>query len=385
LLPFFTRRIGLSSNGQPIPVLGGVRLTGREGPWGIGLLNMQTEDYKIEDVVLRPADNFTAVRMTRDLMPGTSLGGFYFGRESGGDVTFNRVAGLDLLTQPTRSLRIEAFAMNSSTDGAPNDWAGRAGFSYESNTNRAYLFHHHVGDRFRHDLGFVRRDDVGLTFAKYEKILRPRATYPGIHAGRQGRGYQDSGYQELETRVANLSYNMSFQDGASFSVNFDDTYELLEEPFDIRPDIIIPPGDYDFREVSVSYASNRSASLSGDIQYRDGSFWDGHRKYVTGGLRVRFNEHIAVSGSYERNSVDLTEGSFVTNLGTVNLDWSFTPRMFLNAFVQYNSDTDAWLSNIRFNLIHRPLSDVFIVWNETRQSGLTLRSVIVKYTHMFSF
>jgi len=176
LLPFFTRRIGLSSNGQPIPVLGGVRLTGREGPWGIGLLNMQTEDYKIEDVVLRPADNFTAVRMTRDLMPGTSLGGFYFGRESGGDVTFNRVAGLDLLTQPTRSLRIEAFAMNSSTDGAPNDWAGRAGFSYESNTNRAYLFHLHVGDRFRHDLGFVRRDDVGLTFAKYEKILRPRAT-----------------------------------------------------------------------------------------------------------------------------------------------------------------------------------------------------------------
>jgi hypothetical protein len=59
--------------------------------------------------------------------------------------------------------------------------------------------------------------------------------------------------------------------------------------------------------------------------------------------------------------------------------------MFLNAFIQYNSETDAWLSNVRFNLIHRPLSDVFIVWNETRAQGLTARSVIVKYTHMFAF
>ena len=69
----------------------------------------------------------------------------------------------------------------------------------------------------------------------------------------------------------------------------------------------------------------------------------------------------------------------------MNFDWSFTPRMFLNAFVQYNSDTDAWLSNVRFNFIHRPLSDIFVVWNETRGPGLTLRSVSVKYTHMLAF
>ena len=31
LIPFFSRRIGLSSQGQPIPVMGGLRLTGREG------------------------------------------------------------------------------------------------------------------------------------------------------------------------------------------------------------------------------------------------------------------------------------------------------------------------------------------------------------------
>lgn len=387
-LPFFTRRIGLSSNGQPIPVLGGLRLTGRQGPWGLGLLNMQTRDYKVEDQVLRPADNFTAIRLSRDVAPGSSVGGYYFGREAGSGVTHNRVAGLDTLLQPTRTLRIEAFGMTSSTAGAPSDWAGRAGFSYEGNTNRAYLFHLHVGDRFRHDLGFVRRDDVNLTFGKYEKILRPQATSQWIREytlGAKIEAFQDSGYQELQTRVASLSYDMELQDGGRFSVNFDDTYELLTDPFEISDGVVIPMGEYDFGEVQVSYRSNSSATVSGDIQFGSGSFWSGNRKLVNGGLRVRFSEHVAVSGSFDRNSVDLPQGSFVTHLGSLNFDWSFTPRMFLNAYVQYNSEADAWLSNVRFNLIHHPLSDIYVVWNETRGPNATFRSIIFKFTQMFAF
>ena len=75
LLPFFTRRIGLSSGGQPIPVVGGLRLTGQQGRWGIGLLNMQTRDFEERSGDVRPADNFTAIRMTRSVAEATALGG----------------------------------------------------------------------------------------------------------------------------------------------------------------------------------------------------------------------------------------------------------------------------------------------------------------------
>ena len=67
-----------------------------------------------------------------------------------------------------------------------------------------------------------------------------------------------------------------------------------------------------------------------------------------------------------RNAVTLPEGSFTADLVGLRVDWSFTPRMFLNAFVQYNGETDTWLSNVRYNFIHRPLSDIYVVWNETR-------------------
>jgi hypothetical protein len=61
--------------------------------------------------------------------------------------------------------------------------------------------------------------------------------------------------------------------------------------------------------------------------------------------------------------------------------------MFLNGLVQYNNVTDEWNSNIRFNFIHRPLSDLFIVYNDLRDEtgAMKNRALIVKYTHLLSF
>jgi hypothetical protein len=89
IVPFFSRRIGLSSSGQPIPILGGARLTGRAGDYTLGLLNIQSERFEG-----RPADNFTTLRAARNF-GGSSIGGFYLGREASGVFGHNRVAGPD--------------------------------------------------------------------------------------------------------------------------------------------------------------------------------------------------------------------------------------------------------------------------------------------------
>ena len=73
---------------------------------------------------------------------------------------------------------------------------------------------------------------------------------------------------------------------------------------------------------------------------------------------------------------------------TSRINYNFNSTMFVNALVQYNSDTDQLSSNLRFNLIHRPLSDIFIVYNERRddRTGLMLsRAVIAKMTYMVAF
>ena len=86
--------------------------------------------------------------------------------------------------------------------------------------------------------------------------------------------------------------------------------------------------------------------------------------------------------------MELPEGSFVTNLLRVRFNYSFSTTMFLNAFVQYNSDARQVTPNIRFNLIHRPLSDNFMVYNESRDTfadGELDKAIIFKYTHFLDF
>jgi hypothetical protein len=382
-IPFFSRRIGLSASGQPIPVMGGLRLTGRAAGYGVGLLSMRTESFDQE-----PGAQYTVARLTRDLGSGVSAGGFYLGREATGDPGFNRVAGIDLRLAPRPAVEIEAFAMRSATGGSAGDWAGRTGVRVDTNAHRARLGFMHIGSDFRHDLGFVRRRGIASVFGGYERILRPANTRGRIREHTMGveiDGAATDRYDQWLTQVGGLTYGLQLRDGAVVNARLNATREELDRPFTVGSSLRIEPGEYAFESASIEFRSNQSARVSGNVSLEAGEYWNGTQRLTTGGVRVRLNENVAASGSITRNAIELPQGSFTADLARIRLDWSFNPRMFLNAFVQYNGEADAWLSNIRFNLIHRPLSDVYVVWNETRQSGETRRALMLKYTHLIAF
>ena len=56
--------------------------------------------------------------------------------------------------------------------------------------------------------------------------------------------------------------------------------------------------------------------------------------------------------------------------------------------IQYNSQSDQVLANLRFRYIYHPGSDLYVVYNERRvaeRSDLIDRTVVVKITRMFRF
>jgi hypothetical protein len=383
LVPFFTRRIGLSSSGQPIPVIGGLRLTGRAGGTGIGLLSMQTDEFDGD-----PGANFTAARVSRNLTNRATVGAFYFGRETTASRSFNRVSGAELRLAPTPAVEIEAFAMRSETTGEPGDWAGRTSVQVDTNANRGRLGLVHIGDAFRHDLGFVRRRGIATLFGGYERAFRPANTSARIREHTLGLDFDATGndhYDQSLTRIGSLTYGMQFRDGGTLNARVNTTYERLDAPFSVGPGLRIEPGEYAFDGVSIDYRSDQSAMLAVSADMETGEYWTGTQRVVGGGLRFRLNEHVAASANITRNIINLPQGRFAANLERFRLDWSFTPRMFLNAFVQYNGEADSWLSNIRFNFIHRPLSDIYVVLNETRTPGDVQRALMLKYTHLIAF
>ena len=192
-------------------------------------------------------------------------------------------------------------------------------------------------------------------------------------------------YTELLTQIGGAAYLMEFVDGSEIRASVNSTFERIDAAFGIGPTLKVPAGEYRYNDVELQYSSDSSKPLSGGLKINAGEFWTGRQRATQGHVRYRLNAHLAASATLERSVLKLPQGSFTADLVGLRVDTSFTRRMFLNAFIQYNGEIDAWLSNIRFNLIHRPLSDIYLLWNETRLPTGVHRALLMKYTHLLAF
>jgi hypothetical protein len=85
--------------------------------------------------------------------------------------------------------------------------------------------------------------------------------------------------------------------------------------------------------------------------------------------------------------VSLPNGSLVADLVTARVILAFSTRATLFLLTQYHSLDRSVSANVRFNLIHRPGSDLFLVFNELRGSDNSLwdfdrRAAVLKLTYL---
>ena len=285
-----------------------------------------------------------------------------------------------------RTIDLDAFVLRSESRQESGDpWAGRAAFRWTPDLYTARLAYTHVGSGYRNDLGFVPRRGVGITTWEFERNLRPVSIERHVRQltiGTEGSLYTDAGLNRWLSRDIRFDFSVEFQDGGRLGVDYDRIFEDLDEDFEIDDGITVSPGTYRFDQVDVTYLSDPSRQLSGSVGVKLGQFWNGDITEWRVSARTRTSEHLAAELSYERSVIQLPAGTLKTALVGVRMDYSFTTTTFLSAYVQYNSLAEAWFSNVRFNLIHRPLSDIFVVYNELRPTdGTTDHVLTLKYTH----
>ena len=395
IVPFFSRTIGLSPGGTPVPIVGGARLTGKVGRSSLALLNIQTEDQ-----AALPAANFSVVKYAREFGTNSSFGAFYLGKEQPG--ASNRIGGVDVRWYPTRRASVDGMFLRSGKLGSEGN-AWRSGAQYDSGRTQYIASLTSLDAQFKDDLGFVPRQGVDILSASVMRRVRLRALAPRIREIRPQFSYAryegnaslpgSSGGVESEAIVAALS--TEFSDASFLDLTLERDTEVPATPF--RPQGIpagrsIAPGSYHFRAGALTYTGSNSRRLSFTGGWRFGEYYSGTRDGVTAGGRVRINEKLASTLSVAWDSVALPEGiSYRTTLASLRVDASFSTRMFLNGFVQYNSVTRQVSSNVRFDFIHHPLSDIYVVLNDTHAVDTPVavatdtRAIIVKVTHLFSF
>jgi hypothetical protein len=111
---FFSRRIGLSDSGAPIPIVGCGRLAGKQGRHSVGLLDIQTDS-----AFGRPGDNFLVARYSSDVLQRSRVGAIFVNKEAmGGDAHYNRTVGADANIVLGKSLQLNSFVAKTDTPGS---------------------------------------------------------------------------------------------------------------------------------------------------------------------------------------------------------------------------------------------------------------------------
>lgn len=386
---FFSRRIGLGNNGGVVPIEGGLRLSGKAGSsTNVGLLLMRAD--AVDGVV--PETDYAVARLNHEFENRSSLGGIFVQRrgDSGDD---NSTYAIDGQWGIGDNGQIRGFVAQTDTPGEEADeYAFRIGGGASSEDWDWGVNYTEVAEGFNPEVGFLSRDDYRKFDFRVLRRHRPKDFW-GLHEVRPHISYRgfwgiDDDFQE--TGFLHVDNHWEWPSGFEIHTGVNFTREGVREgeAFEIADGVTVDAGTYDHEEAQLVLITNQGAPLSLTTRVVVGGFFGGDRLTVRPTVRYRVGETFTSDLSWSYNDIDLPGGAFETNLGRLRMTYSFTPKISLQALLQYNDRTDEVSTNLRFAWLQDANAGLFVVYNEIRETGgLAIldpqRALIVKYSRLF--
>ena len=396
LLLFYSRRIGLAG-GRAIPILGGGKMTGKIGPYGIGILNVFTDKYEKdesgvspENIFSEPRTNYSVVRVNRDILKGSTVGGILINKQDAD--AYNRTAGLDFSYRPTREINIQGLFSRTfedfEVDVSRNSNAFFIGGDWRTNLFRLDASYTDIGEDFNPEVGYIQRRDV--------RRFRGDASYTpwpdkfGIREIQIGPevDFVLTQANELETQEITFDTDFEFKTGDDIGFQVKNTIENLDVGFNLQGQEI-PEGDYNFTSFQVSGRTSSSRMIAARLQVEFGEFYSGTRRGFLIDATARPTARLSIEPFIEFNRITLLGEEFDANAFGGRVGYSFSTILFAKLFSQWSTDRDILSANVLVNYIYRPGSDIYLVFDQsydTRDGGVKLLgwTVLGKMTYWWN-
>jgi hypothetical protein len=382
-LMFFSRRIGIGPDGE-VPILGGARLTGRAGQQTLGLLSVATDAVPGTEREL-----FNVVRVKRDVGRSAYLG--FMATDRRGDGPTNTVAGADFQYYPHPTVQTTGFVSHSFTEGAGGEgWVFQGALDWTADIWGGFFQFFSVAPGVTASSGFVTRTDLRRTQAVLRRTFRPEALGLRRIDVRMSTQYQSTTGGRFQDYSVGPLISIAFNSGGSASINVNKGEAEVDDPFTLAGLVDVPQGRYATDQISVSGGTSPARPWKIDANLQAAEFFGGNLLAWGGSVTLVPSPSFAFVGGFNRNDVEVPGGSFVADILSFRATWALSTKVSTNALVQYNRLTDEILTNVRFNFIHRPGSDLFLVLTEDRGLeddlwGLEDRGIVAKLTYLVRF
>jgi len=379
--PFFSRRIGLL-DGTEVPVLAGLKVTGRGSGTNIGALALRTSDVFDADHGSTRSTGTTlgTVRFSRNLFRESSVGvlastGDPIGRGN------SWTAGLDLSFRTSRlggnkNLAAAVWALRTNRDGLAGERSALgARIEYPNDLWNVSATYKRIGDGFDPSLGFVPRRAAQIFEVSTDFIPRPKRPVLGLRVRQLVHEFRPRVVTDLDGRwesyrIFFAPINWRLESGDRFEVNYNPTGERLVEPFTIAPGVTIPAGTYRWHRMRLEGGLAPKRRFSGQVTYWFGPFYTGVLDELIATFAWKPSSLFNVEVNATRNAGRLREGDFTQEVVGTRVRVNVSPNLQFNTYAQYDNGTRSFGTNTRVRWTFSPLGDLFVVYNHNLRGDL---------------
>ena len=363
--PFFSRRIGIDDDGEPVDIRAGVKVTGRVGPVNLGLLDVQMAGHGDVD-----SKNLAVGRVKVNFAEESFFG---FVATHGDPVSngSNSLFGADLNLRTSRFLGDKtligrAWFQHTTTPGpVGRDHALGFRISYPNDLWNWAIGARQLGEDFDPALGFVNRTGIRTFDAFLRRRFRPVGSAVRIvETQLQSVLVLDLG-NDLESIALRPTFlRVENQDGDFVALLGEWRTEVLDEEFEISDGVLVEKDRYDFGRLTLSVGTATSRPFRVQFDFGAGSFFSGHIRAGRALFEWRPSPHFFASVEYLQNSVRLRGGEFTTRLGRDRTNVVFSPDLSWETFLQFDNIDDSLGWNSRLRWILRPGQELALIWNQ---------------------
>lgn len=425
--PFFSRRIGLARDTtgilRRVSILYGARVSGKIGKnWRIGAMNLQTR--KKESLGL-PDQNYTVAVVQRQILSRSNIGLMMVNKQSldlgeyddtrfyHASVLREVVVNKDTVTRLNKFNRVLGADMNLLSKDSKlrgNFYYHRSLDAFAEDKNYSYGFFLGYFTRYLDIMG--SQQGMGKNYNAEVGFVPGLTVYPGFDNGfvrASGKFYPKSKtiavmgpsaearYTRIptgETTDTNfkVDYGVEFVNTSAVRAAVEHSSQLLTidfNPISSSYRNYLEGEEHSWTTGSLEYRSDQRKLFNYSLRTGFGGFYNGSIFNVNGQLNYRVQPYGVLTALFDYNDINLPGdyGSQRLFLIGPRLDLTFTDKLFLTTFVQFNNKDDNINLNTRFQWRFKPASDFFVVYTENYlPSGLVSknRALVLKLTYWFN-
>ena len=411
--PFFSRNVGLS-NGNVIPIQGGLRLSGKLTPKDrIGIMSIQTADDSIGGNAIS-GQNYSVIAYQRKIFSRSNIAFIGVNRQAFSHfelqkIDFNRVAGIqyNLASANNKLVGFAFFMYSNNMVSSYRAYSHAAFWSYNSTHWQFVYNHEYVGKNFLTDVGFVPRlynyDAASKSVVRNSYWrLEPNIVRKFFPAGKlklkvnnftvqlYSSDYLNEEYKPTEL-YQDITIQTNFQNSAIFQIDIDHTDLNLQYATSLNPKdtLYFLPGKYSYQSADIRFSSNLRKIFNYTLVAQYGSFYTGTKLTFNSTVTYRIQPYANLSLAVNYNQVDLPSPfkDFYLLLVGPKLEFTFTHDLFFTTFLQYNTQVENFNVNCRVQCQFKPLSYLYLVYSdnyETINFGNKNRQVVLKFVYWLS-